>query len=320
MRLKAQISSTIFISIIALAATNCPARGADTGSDRPPVDMGNLFQGIVNTAGEIRDQSGRTLGKVIMNEPTSTFNLQTMTINRNGNVIDSSGVIVGHVKVSMENKAGAPPPVAGAPPAAPPPPAGMTNVAPEPAAAAPPTSPPASGFNAEAAGSTRLAAPEQTVQQREVVVPPAYGRPGAVEQQGSVQRVMPSGAREYTGQTVIERQPPAAAPRMQATQEKAVRRHSVLTGMRDDDLTGRRARVQSSIENELAQGRITNDQAADLEGRLQMTAQAQAAFERRGVLRDKDVRNLYRAWDDIMGRLDDDLSRNARRAIGLRTK
>jgi hypothetical protein len=109
--------------------------------------------------------------------------------------------------------------------------------------------------------------------------------------------------------------PPASAPMSEKRRKKAV-----VMGMRAEDLNARCAKVKNRIDSDLAEGRITEEQASVLQGELQSTIDAQANFERRGIIKDRDVTSLYKRWDHIMEKEDEDLAHNARSAIGLRTK
>ncbi|GEM_PF-2895532 len=95
---------------------------------------------------------------------------------------------------------------------------------------------------------------------------------------------------------------------------------SVVMGARQNDLANRRQKVAARIQSELAEGRITDGQAAELSQQLESTAREEAKYERRGVVKDRDMLSLYRKWDRIMEKLDADLEHNAHDAAGLRTK
>lgn len=83
------------ITILSLAS---PAALASQNED--------LFRGTVTPAGEIKDPSGKIVGKVVMNRG-STFDYAKMNIREDGAVINSDGKIIGHLVMNFESS-GAP--------------------------------------------------------------------------------------------------------------------------------------------------------------------------------------------------------------------
>jgi len=149
----------------------------------------------------------------------------------------------------------------------------------------------------------------------------------AIRESGTVQNIQDfaRGARQPAEQMSGEfiREQPAvkeSARREPAHRQSSRQSGSILMGTREADLNARRERVESRIRTELAEGRITDEQAAELGDELAAADRTEADYKRDGVLKDREILSLYKKWDRIMARLDEYLGRNARSAIGLRTK
>jgi hypothetical protein len=93
-----------------------------------------------------------------------------------------------------------------------------------------------------------------------------------------------------------------------------------LLASREADLAARRSKVENRIRSEHQGGRLSNEQMNELMSSLQSTIQTEQDFKRDKKLKDREMLFLYRKWDSIMGDVDDDLKKNARSAVGLRTR
>jgi len=93
-----------------------------------------------------------------------------------------------------------------------------------------------------------------------------------------------------------------------------------LLASRAADLSARRTKVESRIRTEHQEGRLSDEQFSQLLMNLESTARDEQRFERDKVLKDREMRDLYKRWDTIMADIDNDLAKNARSAVGLRTR
>lgn len=259
------------ISVFALiAVSSLLVARSDAQADPLPGQTSDsrTVRGTINQAGELRDESGRAIGRIMMASPGTAFDISRMRIKSDGSVVDASGMAVGRMVFADEGARTGNAPTAQMAPV-------MPNTQLSPVTPANQFPPATTGYQPELIG------PGRGMSERSVTMPRQPARSAAAEKRN---------------------------------------KRAILMGMREEDLNSRRAKVANRIDNDLSEGRITEEQGAELKSELEATVRAQDRYERRGIIKDRDVIALYQSWDRIMGKLDVYLARNARSAIGLRTK
>lgn len=287
------------------------------------------FQGSVNGAGEVY-ADGKLAARVVMNDAEPRFDLDKMTINPDGSVVDGTGAKVGRlvfekdfsVKVGSSADLDVQPASPGR---------GITEYGSAMAVPLPDTG--VSSYSdvtvgVPGTGVRNYSGPSATSSSY-VSEYRSSGTNGSAPTTGSTTERYSGAAVKSTSSGV----PTATTSRgseaissgsvsSERTTTNAASKDSrrAVMGIREEDLTARKSKVEDRISSELSEGRITEAQASQLRSDLDVASQAQERYLRDGILADREVRELYRIYDIAMYNLDRYLARNARKAIGLRTR